>query len=307
MRFGGVPLEHRTDNLSAAVRTLDRDDPQRFTERYQAMLAHYGVRASTNTAGVSHENGSVEQSHHRFKNAVDQALRLRNTRDFPDRQAYEFFLQGLALRRNASRRKRFDAERLLLRPLPAKRLDHSRTVDARVTCFSVVRVLGNRYSVPSRLIGETLKARIRAEMIELSHHGKPVLSVPRLPGQAQSVIDYRHVAGSLVRKPGAFANYRFREELFPTNAFRRAYDLLKERLPASADKHYVRILHRAASTSEADVHTALDLLLERETTPTFDEVKTLTEAAATSASLPMLPKPVVDLSHYDRLLLGAAS
>jgi hypothetical protein len=167
-------------------------------------------------------------------------------------------------------------------------------------------VLGNRYSVPSRLIGETLKARIHAETIDLSHHGKPVVNVPRLPGHTQHIIDYRHVAGSLVRKPGAFANYRFREELFPTTAFRRAYDLLKERLPASADKHYVRILYRAASTSEADVQTALDLLLERETTPTFDEVKTLTESLAIPL-LPTLSKPVVDLSRYDQLLLRAAS
>jgi transposase len=306
MWFGGAPSEHRTDNLSAAVRTLDRHDPHRFTERYAAMLAHYDVRASTNTAGVSHENGAVEQSHHRFKDAVDQGLRLRGTRDFPNRQGYEAFLHALLSRRNASRHKRFEAERLLLRPLPAKRLDHSRTIDARVTCFSVVRVLGNRYSVPSRLIGENLKARIHTESIDLSHHGKHVLSVPRIPGKTQHVIDYRHVAASLARKPGAFANYRFREELFPSTVFRRAYDVLKERLPASADTNYVRILHRAASVSEADVQTALDLLLERERTPTFDEVKTLTDAA-TAPSLPMLPKPVVDLSRYDCLLLGAAS
>jgi hypothetical protein len=35
------------------------------------------------------------------------------------------------------------------------------------------------------------------------------------------------VIWSLVRKPGAFARYRYREELFPTLVSRRAYDALR--------------------------------------------------------------------------------
>lgn len=305
-QFGGVPQEHRTDNLSAAVRTLDRADEKRFTERYLALIAHYGMRASTNIAGEAHHNGSVEQSHHRFKTLVDQELRLRGSRDFKDRSTYDAFLQALVRRRNSGKQKRFLQEAQLLRSLPVTQLDHARTIEVRVSRFSVVHILKNRYSVPSRLIGEMLTARIHAETIDLRHHGKTIAILPRLRGSGQHAIDYRHVAWSLARKPGAFAQYRFRDELFPTITFRRAYDALLLGQTSTADRHYVRILQRAASVSEPDVESALALLLERGTLPTFDEVKALTDGP-TPSSAPMMSRPHVDLQSYDCLLGDFAS
>jgi hypothetical protein len=68
------------------------------------------------------------------------------------------------------------------------------------------------------------------------------------------------VIWSLVRKPGAFAHYRYRDDLFPSLIFRRAYDALRSQLPERADSHYVRLLHLAASTAESEVETALGLL-----------------------------------------------
>jgi transcriptional regulator with XRE-family HTH domain len=72
--LGGVPEQHRTDHLSAAIKPLDAEGHDQATARYKALMAHYGVEATTNNAGVAHENGDVEQSHHRFKVAVDQAV-----------------------------------------------------------------------------------------------------------------------------------------------------------------------------------------------------------------------------------------
>ena len=75
-------------------------------------------------------------------------------------------------------------------------------------------------------------------------------------------VNYRHVIGSLVRKPGAFARYRFREQMFPTMTFRLAYDALKRNgVGERADVEYVRILHLAATTMESTVDSALALLL----------------------------------------------
>lgn len=100
--FSGVPATHRTDNLSAAIRELGKDKKREFTQAYQALIGHYGMIATTNHPGVSHQNGDVESSHHQFKVAVDQALRVRGHRDFSDRAAYENFLGELVRRRNAT-------------------------------------------------------------------------------------------------------------------------------------------------------------------------------------------------------------
>ena len=68
----------------------------------------------------------------------------------------------------------------------------------------------------------------------------------RLRGRGKHRIDYRHVIDWLVRKPGAFARYQYRADLFPTLTFRRAYDGLQEQQPARADREYLRILYLAA-------------------------------------------------------------
>jgi len=44
----------------------------------------------------------------------------------------------------------------------------------------------------------------------------------RFAGVLDHRIDYRHVIWSLVRKPGRFARYVYREEMFPSVVFRRA-------------------------------------------------------------------------------------
>ena len=300
-QIGGVPECHRTDNLSAAVRDLDRDGLHEFTANYRAVLDHYGMQPSANTAGCANQNGDVEQSHHRFKMAIDQALRARGSRDFADRGAYERFLSEQVRVRNLTRSERWAKEQPALKSLPAMRLDYTREVTVSVSRFSLVKVLNNIYSVPSRLIGASLKVRIRSETLELYHGAAQVETLPRLVGRNQHRIDYRHLIWSLVRKPGAFAQYCYRDELFPTTAFRIAYDRLLEARPTQADRQYLRLLHLAASTSEAEVELAIQLCLDEGTVPTFDTVRELATKPAVT-DVPTINSAAIDLSAYDRLI-----
>jgi hypothetical protein len=305
-QIGGVPELHRTDNLTAAVRDLDRAGRHEFTQNYRALLAHYGMQPSANSAGLAHQNGDVEQSHFRFKQAVDQALRVRGSRDFADRGSYERFLAELIRQRNLTRAEAYEAERAALRPLPATPLDFTRELTVRVSRFSLIRVLHNHYSVPSRLIGASLKVRVRSERLELYHGAVQVLSLPRLSGRNRRRIDYRHLIWSLVRKPGAFANYCYREELFPTTDFRRAYDALREATPTKADGEYLRLLHLAASTSEAEVEAAIKLLLEAGRSPRFEAVRECT-GRSTPPTAPAITKATVDLRDYDTLIASGST
>jgi hypothetical protein len=300
-QLGGVPEQHRTDNLSAAIRPLSPAESEQWTLRYRALMAHYGMQPTTNTPGEANENGDVEQAHYRFKQAVDQALRVRGSRDFEDRAAYTHFLHELARRRNQTRQERWQQERAALRPLPTLPLNPCRELRLRVSPFSTITVLRNTYSVPSRLIGVSVLARVRAETIELYIGSSLLLTLPRLSGRGQQRIDYRHIIWSLVRKPGAFASYRFREELFPSLTFRRAYDALQQHERERADKEYLRILHLAASSGEKDVEAALSLLLEGESVPSFEATRELVHSPSAPA-LPQLSEPVLDLRVYDALL-----
>jgi hypothetical protein len=258
--LGGVPQLHRTDRLTAAVQP--GGGPETFKRRYQALLDHYGLAAQAIQAGKGNENGDVEQRHHRFKTAVDQALMLRGSRDFPGRDAYVAFLKALFCQLNAGRQTRLAEEVPLLRPLPQRRLEAFKRLRVRVEAGSTVRVEGNVYSVPSRLIGEWVEAHLYAERVELWYAGKQVEDLPRLKGRGKHRINYRHVIDWLVRKPGAFAQYRYQAALFPTSRFRMAYDALLVQQPKRAVKEYLQILHLAARESETGVDAALSKLLD---------------------------------------------
>ena len=301
--LGGVPRQHRTDHLGAAIRPLDSAGQAQARERYAAVMRHYGLEPTTNNLGAAHENGDVEQAHHRFKEALDQALRARGSRDFRDRAAYARFLTELVRRRNATREARWAEEQAALRPLPATPLAPCRELHARVSRFSTIHALRNTYSVPARLIGATLLVRVRAETLALYRGTTQLLTLPRLLGHGRHRIDYRHIIWSLARKPGAFANYRYHDDLFPTVTFRRAYDALAAGRLERADREYVRVLHLAASTSEVEVEAALTLLLEQRTPPTLDAVRELVRVPGPTA-VPTLAATPLDLGVYDRLLGG---
>lgn len=297
--LGRVPALHRTDNLSAATHDL-REGGRTFNERYRQVLEHYGVQPDANTPGRGHENGDVEQAHHRFKRAVEQALLLRGQRDFESQAHYEQFLRTVLAGRNRSRQATLQEELLQMRMLPSTRLEDFRVLRVVVNRFSMIRVGHNVYSVASRLIGETVEVRVYPERLEVRYAGEEVATIERLRGRGQAAIDYRHLIGSLVRKPGAFARYRYQASLFPTLTFRRAYDALSARHGSRADVEYVRLLQLAARTSECEVETVLGRMLDDGTHWDATQVKALVQPDVIAVPTCALTPP--DLSVYDACL-----
>lgn len=297
--LGGVPVAHRTDCLTTAVQQSGS-----FTQRYQALLAHYGLRGQKTQPGKAHENGDVEQSHHRYKKAVDQALLLRGSRDFASRQEYEDFLQGLVEQRNGGRQARLAEERAHLRALPERRLEALKVVRVRVTRGSTIHVQHNLYSVPSRLIGEWVEVRVYAEHLEVWYGQQRLEWVPRLRGESKHAIQYRHLIDWLVRKPGAFEQYRYRDALFPSVRFRQAYDQLREHHAAAvASRHYLKILEMAARDSESGTDEALRHLLDCGQPISAEAVERLLKLGFRPAPVTEVEIVPVDLGQYDCLLV----
>jgi hypothetical protein len=230
-QLGGVPEEHRTDSLSAAFRNLNAEAANDLTQRYEALCAHYGMRASRNNLGASHENGAIEARQGTLKDRLDQALLLRGNRSFVSLEQYRRFVSEVVVRLNGRIAKAFAVERATLRALPVRRTADYEELQARVTKFGTFSVRGVLYSAPSRLIGHRLTVRLHLERVEAFVGGMNVLTLPRArPGQRR-VIDYRHLLPALKRKPGAFARWRLREAMFPRSEYRRAWERLASELP----------------------------------------------------------------------------
>ena len=300
----GVPAVLRSDNLSAATHQL-REGARGLTKRYRAVVEHYGMTSTRSSPGKGNENGGVEKAHDLLKSAIEQALTVRGSTDFDSVEAYMDFVRALVERkRNRPIKAALEAERAHLRPLPSAPVPNYTVFEnVRVSCWSTVSVKGRMYSVPSRLKGHHVTIRQHADVVELIVNKKVLETMPRLRGDRNVRIDYRHVIWSLVKKPGAFERYRYREELFPSLVFRRAYDALRG-FTERADLEYVRVLHLAASTYETTVEKALAHLLETKERFDFAAVKAL--AKPETPSIPDLRLPEPDLAAYDRLLVGGA-
>lgn len=300
--LGGVPKVWRSDNLSAATHQLT-EGGRGLNKRFSSVLSHYGASSTRIEPGESHQNGVVEKGHELLKSALRQALVLRGSKEFESVLSYEAFVRQVAATIQADKvTARFEEERLQLCLLPGFKLPDYTAYVATVRKWSTVHFAGRTYSVPSRLIDCEVDVHQYADVIHVRYRGKLVEQIPRIRGPQSYRIDYRHVIWSLVRKPGAFARYRYREELFPSLVFRRAYDALVDARGERADVEYVRILHLAASTMQSDVECALELLLGRNDRPDYAVVKAL--AAPEKATVPVVHIPAPDLADYDRLLAG---
>jgi hypothetical protein len=301
-RLGRVPAEHWTDHSTAATHIIGGEGRQwAFNDNYSELVRHFGMKPRTINTAKPHENGDIESANGVMKRRLEQHLLLRGHRDFESVEAYEEFFCGVMDRANRLRERRLREELAAMRPLAVRLLPEYRLEEPRVTSWSTVQAARNTYSVPSRLRGERVRARVYEDRVEIYYGGVLQLTCRRLAGESKHEINYRHVIESLIRKPRAFRDYKWRSDMFPTETFRWAYDALCEGLSAwTADLEYLRILALAARTMETSVDSALRQIRGEGVLPRWDTV--LGRLPAERPELPDLPVLVVNLGEYDHLL-----
>ncbi len=304
--LGGAPRQHRSDSLSAAFRNLSRDERVDLTARYEALCAHYGMEATRNNRGEAHENGAIEGPHGHLKNAIRDALLLRGTSQFEDLASYRRFIDEIVARKNMRNAGRIDAERAHLQPLPPSRTTDYEEVPAYVTSSSGFTLRKVFYTVPSRLIGHRLRARLYDDRVQLLIGGTPLLTLrrgrPGPDGKHGHVVDYHHVIHALRRKPMALMNLVYRDQLFPREAYRRTFEWLLERHGERiACKTVVELLALAHDRGcEAELAAALSESLEAGEAP---NVKVLAGRFAPDPQrLPEVCVRLTSLSVYEDLL-----
>jgi hypothetical protein len=275
IRAGGVTKEHLTDSLTAAVHNIHPKGE--FKDRYAEILSAFGMNGRRTQPRCPNENGDNEQRHYRFKRALDQALMLRGSRNFQSIKEYEQFLHKLLHKLNSTRQEKVDEETKALLPLPEVVIPEYTMERPRVSSCCTIRIRNCSYSVPSRLIGEEVEARVYDDRIEVWYAQKQVLNTPRLRGQNKNTIDYRHIIGSLRRKPGAFKNYRYRESLYPTTTFKLSYENVIQADSLRGHKVYLEILEMAALNGQEKVEKVLSYLLKNKDVLQLEEIKALVE------------------------------
>ena len=304
-RLGCTPCWHQTDNSTSATHNI-RSGGRAFSKDYEELMQHLGMKPRVIAIGKKEQNGTVEAKNGAFKRLLKQQLLRRGSADFESEKAFETFLQTCLQKANAKRKDRLKEELQVMTPLTAKRMLEFSEQTLRVSRNATINVKGNIYSMPPRFKGHQVKARVFENHLEIFYGNEKIQEMPRLIGSSQHCIDYRHVIWSLIRKPGAFERFVYRDDLYPSEAFREAYHSLKEVQPGTAgDLSYLRILHLAASTMESEVECALKLILAEKKVPYPDLVKSL--VVTEDSSHPKLDEPIVNLNEYNDLLVEVAS
>ena len=304
--LGGVPREHRSDSLSAAFRNLDRDARTDLTRRYEELVAHYGMTATRNNAGIAHENGSIEGPHGHLKRAINDALLMRGSSDFDDLAAYRRFVDEIVSRCNVRHSKRIDIERAELQELPVRRTSDYEEVTVRVTSSGGFTLRKVFYTMPSRLIGHRLRVRLFDDRLDIFIGGTQLMTLPRgrasPSGKHDQVVNYRHVIHSLRRKPMALLNLVYRDRLFPREAYRRTFDMLRDRLPErQACRTMVELLALAHERGcESELADQLDASLQVRRLP--DMVALRERFAPDPSRLPNVVVRLAPLNAYEALI-----
>jgi hypothetical protein len=225
---------------------------------------------------------------------------LRGNRNFMQVSDYESFLKKIEHIRNQGREQKLSEEYKFMKPLPEYRWNAPKIVSARVSPSSTVTVMKGVYSVPSRLISLLLYAHVYAIEVVLYYGDKEVQRMTRLPKEGGAAINYRHIIGHLLRKPGAFQYYQYHDSLFPRVIFRKAYDFLLKTNLTRGSKIYLEILNYAAITNEQDVAVALEHLIDSKILSSLETVRKF-------INQPKNPLPSVQIYHpnlaqYDQLI-----
>lgn len=302
-QLGKCPQHLGTDNSSAATHELEAmpGRARGFNSDYLELCTHYDLTPVTINVNCPHEHGDVESQNRHLKRRLQQHLSLRGSRDFASLEEYDRFVERIVRAANAKRQKALAEEVACMRPLPPGEVAEYREYQPVVSSQSLIRVKKNTYSVPSRLIGHTLRVELYEAELKV-HLGREFLfHLPRLRGDRGSRVDFRHVIGPLLRKPGAFLHYRHRESLYPSVTFRMAYDrLVADHGERPGVIEYLHLLKLAAEETVEKVEAQLRSQLARPGKWRATVVRD--QLAPPERKVIELPELTPNLGAYDTLL-----
>jgi hypothetical protein len=292
-RLGGVTPVLQTDCSSAATHAIAREEKGRtFNDDYVVFCRHLGVEPRTIHVSAPDENGDVEAAHRHLKRRIRNHLVLRGSFDFASEADYAVFIAQVCEKANNLRAGKVFEELALLKALPARRYPETQEVTAFVTRRGMTSVNKVPYTLPSRLVGTTLSVQVGERDLTFYHGSTIVLQCPKGTPERPG-INYRHLIDWLLKKPGAFARYEYRESLFPDICFRQAHAALADHDEPRADKRYLQLLKLAAQGSETAVSEAIGACLRDNVVPLPERIeKRLARKAQRARSILEIIKPL---------------
>jgi len=312
--LGYVPQKLKTDNSSTATHDLKKikateqeaakggKTKRCINAKLSVLLEHFGMGFQSIQVGKPNENGDVESANGHLRRYLLDRLSLRGHGDFNSIEAYRQWLHEQLRARNLRRQEKLNHEIAKMKKLVSPRLPEYERVNCSVNKYGLVRIGKGSYSVPRQWRHlRDIEGRLFDERVEIWGNGKVLASFETQPNLGGARIDYRHLLVDLLRKPGAFMHYRYREEFVPGEIWRLCFDQFLERRGVKlGSKEYLLVLGLTLENDRSAVEKALYRLLATDEL-SLEKVKEL---------LGIMPRvfdhkdyvPEADLTHYDTIL-----
>lgn len=199
--FGGVTKEVLLDNDRGLVVRHDRATREvEFNARLHAFAKHWDFRPQACAPYRARTKGKDERGVGYVKK---NAIAGRHFESWPALEAHlDGWVRDIADLRVHGTTGEVPIERFRRAEAAALRsiagippFETARELVRKVQADCVIEIDSNAYSVPWRLIGETVRVVITGDVLRVSHAGREVAVHPRRTGRFERVVDPLHYAG----------------------------------------------------------------------------------------------------------------
>lgn len=182
--FGGVPEEVLVDNQKATVLEHKSRSKPRFNERFLDMAGYYGFTPRACQPYRARTKGKDERMVGYVKDNFFQRYRSFESWAHLNQLAEQWLKEEADQRLHGTVKEvvaeRFTRELPALHPLPPQPYDTSYRELRQVAWDSYIDVRGNRYSVPSHLVGRTIAVRIGLDETVRIYDGEMLVAIHQL-------------------------------------------------------------------------------------------------------------------------------
>lgn len=196
--LGGVPAQCVYDNPKTAVVRILSGPHREEHNVFSSLRAHYLFDSHFCNPTQAHEKGSAE-------NLVGYVRRnaLVPVQDFAGWEDLNSHLLAWCIKERERHKERWELERVALRPLPAQPFPCVLNRLAVVSKTSLVTFDRNRYSVPCRLVGQTVVLAASWNRVCILAKGEVIAEHERCHGRGQTILELLHYLPVLAQKPRA--------------------------------------------------------------------------------------------------------
>lgn len=200
LRFGGVPAEVLFDNPKALVEHHDRATREvRFNTRLHAFARYWGFAPKACAPCRARTKGKDERGVGYVKKNAIAGRRFASWAAFEahlDQWTREIADQRVHGTTGVAPAERFAQEAGALRSLGGRApFGQLRDLVRKVQADCAIDLDTNSYSVPWRLIGESVQVVVLAGRVIVRHAGQVVADHLLCPGRRQRIVDRTHLAG----------------------------------------------------------------------------------------------------------------